>query len=600
MSALQEIATDLAAERDADTEQVLSTKGKLANWFAGLTIGGKIRALFFGSLAFALLAAAFVVFGYLELGERAETINDTHDHALASERLVIDLSEAQRHTEMLVSTGDMTRASAAIARLDAGAAKIEPLKQAIAGSNAIAYRGLSLIEGGIADFRRQIAEFQSGDTNSVRNANMSMEITATGGAVFSAALEVSALLARKADEQSVAGSSLIATLLFVWIAMAVTLSVLVLLAERYFNRNVSGTLNEMAHEMGRLAKGERDIGFPGRSRRDEIGSMARAMEIFHRAGVRLERLSLERADRAKAELVEQSRLQEERESAQRERQKILEDLADQFEGTIGDIVSSVAAASSQLHSTSEKMASGAGDTSKHTEEVVQSVKAANDGAVAAAAASDEFALSISEISRQASSSAELARDATNSASEADTTISALATSAEEVGQIVELIQTIAQRTNLLALNASIEAARGGEAGRGFAVVASEVKELAMQTSRATEQVAEQIRAMQDSTGASVAALRSISAQVQQLETTAVSIASAVDQQSVAGQDLARSIDLAARGTEQVSEHMNEVRTLTLATGSAASQVLVSATDLESQANALRSQADGFLTKVRAG
>jgi len=105
--------------------------------------------------------------------------------------------------------------------------------------------------------------------------------------------------------------------------------------------------------------------------------------------------------------------------------------------------------------------------------------------------------------------------------------------------------------------------------------------------------------MQDTTGESVTALRDIAAQVQELETTAVSIASAVDQQSVAGQDLARSIDMAARGTEQVTGHITDVRDLSLSTGSAASQVLSSATNLEQQAAVLRGQADAFLTKVRS-
>ena len=245
------------------------------------------------------------------------------------------------------------------------------------------------------------------------------------------------------------------------------------------------------------------------------------------------------------------------------------------------------------------MADGAKQTSIRTSEVSSSMRDANAGATAAAAASDEFAMSINEVSEQAASSAELARNASESTREADATITKLAQSAEQVGDIVELIHTIAQRTNLLALNASIEAARGGEAGHGFAVVASEVKELAMQTSRATEEIALQVRDMQETTGASVAALRSIAKEVSGLEKVAVSIAGAVDQQSYAGQDLARSIDIAAIGTTQVSEHIEEVQELSTSTGTAANQVLSSATSLEQQAATLRQQVNIFLEEVRS-
>ncbi len=301
----------------------------------------------------------------------------------------------------------------------------------------------------------------------------------------------------------------------------------------------------VANDMRRLAQGERDITVSGLGRKDEIGSLARSLEVFLKSGHKLDELFADRKQAAK------------------QRKADLIRMASDFESGVGDVVSGVATAASQLNATAS-----------------------------------EFAMSIGEISRQAAHSAELARKATHAANGADDTISALASSADQVGKIVQLIQSIAQRTNLLALNASIEAARGGEAGRGFAVVASEVKELAAQTSRATEEVAKQINAMQDSTGASVGALRSIAAQIKELEATAVSIASAVDQQSVAGQDLARSIDLAARATEEVSAHIEEFRETSLATGTAASQVLNSATELEGQAGALKNRVDGFLDHIR--
>ena len=604
MSALQELAIDLEAERAGG--EAAHNRGNrprdfsgMTRWFGSLSIGRKISLFFFVNLGFALVAGIFIVFGFMRLSDRAESINVIHDHAIAAERLVVDLSEAQRHTEMLVAEGETERAEAALTRLAAASTRASELREMVRGSNVAAFEKLTLVEEGIADFRRQLGGFDRA-ANAARRASRAAEFTATGSLVVEEASAMAAMLGADADAMSDSGEELLSSLFFVVIALAAVLTVITLVVQRYFDRNVGGTLKDITAQMTKLASGDSDVTIPGKDRSDEIGEMARALEIFHRAGKRLDKLSRERAERAKKELDEQARLQVQQEETRLERERVLRDIADQFERTVGDVVSGVAAASTQLQSTSRDMAGAAEETSRRTGEVAASMEEANAGATAAAAASDEFAMSIGEISRQAASSADLARAATNSATEADETISALSDSALQVSQIVELIQTIAQRTNLLALNASIEAARGGEAGRGFAVVASEVKELAMQTSRATEQVADQIRAMQDTTGASVSALRSIAAQVQELETTAVSIATAVDQQSVAGQDLARSIDLAARGTEKVAGHIDDVRDLALSTGSAASQVLSSATSLEEQASTLRMQVNSFLTTVRAG
>ena len=569
-------------------------------WFRNLTLAGKINAIFGTFLGVGLLMVLVLGLGLGELWNRYNSSARVQETLVAAGQLQSTAGELRYHSVRVLYDRSSDLREAQRAGESALTAQVASIEAAINDDAPELAPRVAAVRDELTAFKSTFdrageALREGGNANAAAEA-----VSAKGSALMAASAQLASDIAARGETQEAKGIDYFFDMILILAVLAAVGGAALVLGLAYLSRDFSRKIVEITDAMTRLADGDRNFAIDGEERKDEIGAMVRALDLFKRASKRLETWARERSEKAEQELQLQQERERERLEAEAKRAALLDDVARQFERTVGDVVSGVAAASSQLHTTASRMASSAEEASRRTGEVAVSMEEANAGATAAAAASDEFALSISEISRQAASSSELARLATVATGEADETISALAASAEEVGQIVELIQTIAQRTNLLALNASIEAARGGEAGRGFAVVASEVKELAMQTSRATEKVAEQIRAMQSTTGASVKALRAIAGQVQDLESTAVSIATAVDQQSVAGRDLAQSIDLAARGTEKVSAHIEDVRQLSLSTGAAASQVLLSANELEAQASHLGDQVRGFLRTVRMG
>jgi methyl-accepting chemotaxis protein len=353
----------------------------------------------------------------------------------------------------------------------------------------------------------------------------------------------------------------------------------------FIGRGISRPLNLLRGRMEGLANGELSSEIPGVGRGDEVGKMAAAVQIFKDNALRMHEME-------KAEAATRQRASAERRSA-------MEGLAGDFERSVNGIVRSVSSAAASMQTTAQSMTATASDASARAANVSAASQSASGNVGTVAAAAEELSSSVAEISRQVGRSSEIASQAVIDAERTNATVQVLSTGAEKIGEVVKLIHSIAAQTNLLALNATIEAARAGESGRGFAVVASEVKALANQTAKATEEISSQVEAMQQSTSDAVTAINGISRTIAQMSEITTSISTSIEQQGDATREIARNIQSAAAGSSEISTHISGVTTAATATGTAASEVLENARELDNQSGMLRSAVDGFLSKVRA-
>ncbi|RCK54163.1 hypothetical protein TH25_02230 [Thalassospira profundimaris] len=367
------------------------------------------------------------------------------------------------------------------------------------------------------------------------------------------------------------------------IAFAVVLLLVLSVIGLSIGRSITGPLGEITKALQALIGGNTDLELHYTDREDEIGELSRAFVVF--------RENREETDRLQAE---QARIQQEH----IERAERIEQLIHSFEGEVEENLTVVNAAVTQLRSTAGDMS----NQSTHTTEQATAVAAATEQAAnnvdTVASAAEQLAASIDEITLQVGRSSEIASSGSQEADDATELFSALGSASEKIGQVVELIQSIAEQTNLLALNATIEAARAGDAGKGFAVVAAEVKNLANQTTRATEDIAGQIGDIQGSTQNALGAIKHLAARMKELNEVASGIAAAVQQQDAATGEIARNVAEAAAGTKEVSVNVDGLRSSAEEERQASDEVLHAAKDLSDKSHTLLSQIHTFLRDIR--
>ncbi len=555
-----------------------------------MTIKTKVRFVF-GSLFFILALIAIMAFA--RLNQLANGASNIQEQVLPSTQILGQMNEASERYRILEAEhvlavddkamdsieNEMTAATRSMTDLRA---KMEPLLgteelEQIYGKFAPAWNDFVAAGNELSQASRKGEDEKAGRAYREHGAAAFKAVSKVLGEMGTAVIANGDAAASKSH--SVARWTEITILGVIVFALVITG-----LGTMFFSKEVLQPILEVGDVMHRLANADLTASMSGGPRDDEIDTMVRSIEVF-------------RDNMQKAESL--SRIQNEEKIAKERRQQAVETTIASFATGIGRQIEKLAEAAERMRNASEEMAQTAADTSHQAEAVDRAAQLASANVESVAAATGELANSVSEIGRQVDASSQITRKAVDEANRTNTTIQSLAEAAQKIGVVMQLISQIAAQTKLLALNATIEAARAGEAGKGFAVVASEVRNLAAQTADATEDIAQQIAAIQQATQEAVQAISHISGTISEVSEISTLIAAAIEEQNATTVGMRRNTEEASHGTSNVSTNISQVSSGAGRTGEAAAVVLEASGEVGRQSKTLQDEISTFLEKIRS-
>jgi methyl-accepting chemotaxis protein len=559
------------------------------NAFQNMKLSGKLGVCFAAILVVIIAVGVVSSLQNRIIGRASEQTRQTSEAGVLLQNVTERVTALQWAIGEMLITGSATYKQAYLAGIAGYEEALAKAKAGVAADPALS-QALSEAETAIADWRKNTADRQIAlmEHPSTVNEARAIELTGVGARLNEAlqkfagqvhAYQNTVSEQRFSEQQSAIGLTLTATIVGAAVSLLIAVGSGFLLS-----RGVATPIVQLNGTMQSLAQGNLLTDVPVSERRDEVGQMAKTVLVFKQSMHRNEEL------RQASEAEQRDRDQ---------RAEHMMNLTRSFDERVKAMVETLASNARGMERTAVDLSKTAEVSAHESQTVAAAAQEAQAGVETVASASEELSASISEISRQVTNQATLAQTSVNSIEATSRSVAELSEASTKIGEVVRLINEIAEQTNLLALNATIEAARAGEAGKGFAVVASEVKNLANQTAKATEEIGAQVGGIQATTKGTVESIAAVGGQVRQMNDISSAVAAAVEEQNAATQEISRNVQQASEGTRGVTHSIELVTHEVAKTRAAAQSVMESAKQMLGESEGLKTYIDSFLAEVRA-